>query len=97
MDQFVEEVNEVIREGKVPPKSKTPELIPRLACALYVFNHIMGELLASVSATQPPTIISKATLESAASPIRIPNRNYISFLVFHSIVQDDFASDLQLY
>lgn len=67
MDQFVEEVNEVIREGKVPPKSKTPELIPRLACALYVFNHIMGDLLASVSATQPPTTISKATLESAAS------------------------------
>ena len=67
MDQFVEEVNEAIREGKVPPKSKTPELIPRLACTLYVFNHIMGELLASVSATQPPTTISKATLESAAS------------------------------
>nr|XP_058941289.1 uncharacterized protein LOC131769580 [Pocillopora verrucosa] len=29
MDQFVAEVNEAIREGKVPPKSKTPELIPR--------------------------------------------------------------------
>ena len=67
MDQFVEEVNEAIREGMVPPKSKTPELIPRLACALHVFNHVMGELLAGVTATQPPTAISKATLESAAS------------------------------
>ena len=67
MDQFVDEVNNAIREGKVPPKSKTPELIPRLACALHVFNHVMGELLAGVSATQPPNTISKATLESAAS------------------------------
>lgn len=67
MDKFVEEVNEAIREGMVPPKSKTPELIPRLACALHVFNHVMGELLAGVTATQPPTAISKATLESAAS------------------------------
>ena len=67
MDQFVDEVNDAIIQGKVPPKSKTPELIPRLACALHVFNHVMGELLAGVSATQPPTTISKATLESAAS------------------------------
>ena len=67
MDQFVDEVNNAIRQGKVPPKSKTPELIPRLACALHVFNHVMGELLADVSATPPPTTISKATLERAAS------------------------------
>ena len=66
MNQLVEELNEAIREGKVPPKSKTPELIPRLDCALHVFNHMMRELLAGVTTTQPPTAISKATLESAA-------------------------------
>ena len=38
MDHFVAEVNEAIREGKVPPKSKTPELISRIACALHMFN-----------------------------------------------------------
>lgn len=40
IDQFVAEVNEAIQEGRVPPKSKTPELIPRLATALHVFNHV---------------------------------------------------------
>ena len=63
MDQFVAEVNEAIREGKVPPKSKTPELVPRVACALHVFNHAM----AGVPATQPDPTITKATLENAAS------------------------------
>ena len=63
MGQFVEEVNNAIREGKVPPKSKTPELIPRLASALHIFNSVMGELLAGVSATQPPTTVSRAYLQ----------------------------------
>ena len=43
--QFVADVNEAIQEGRVPPKSKTPELIPCLATALHVFNHVMAELL----------------------------------------------------
>ena len=67
MDQFVAEVNEAIRDGKVPPKSKTPELIPRIACALHVFNHAMEQLLAGVPSSQPDTMISKTTLENAAS------------------------------
>ena len=54
MDQFVAEVNEAIREGKVPPKSKTPELIPRVACALHVFNHAMTAVgRCSSDATRP--------------------------------------------
>ena len=67
MDEFVAEVNEAIRDGKVPPKSKTPELIPRIACALHVFNHGMEELLAGVPSSQPDTTTSKTTLENAAS------------------------------
>ena len=67
MDEFAAEVNEAIRDGKVPPKSKTPELIPRIACALHVFNHAMEELLAGVPSSQPDTMISKTTLENAAS------------------------------
>jgi len=67
MDQFVAEVNEAIRDGKGPPKSKMPELIPRIACALNVFNHAMEQLLAGVPLSQPDTMISKTTLENAAS------------------------------
>ena len=65
IDQFVAEVNEAIRDGKVPPKSKIPELVPRVAAAMHVFNHTMTELLAGVPASSPPTEISKYTLETA--------------------------------
>ena len=65
--QFVAEVNEAIRNGKVPLKSKTPELIPRIACTLHVFDHDMEQLLVGAPSSQPDTIISKTTLENAAS------------------------------
>ena len=65
IDQFVADVNEAIRDGKVPPKSKMPELVPRVAAALHVFNHTMSELLAGVPASSPPNEISKFTLENA--------------------------------
>lgn len=64
MDQFVEEVNEAIREGKVLLKLKTLELILRLVCVLYVFNYIMGELLVSVFVIQFLIIIFKVIFES---------------------------------
>ena len=67
MDQFVAEVNEAIRDGKVPPKSKMPDLIPIIACTLHVFNYSMEQLLAGVPLSQPDTMISKTTLENAAS------------------------------
>ena len=65
IDQFAVEVNTAIQQGKVPPKSKIPELVPRVATALHVFNHTMTELLSGVPATAPPTEISNTTLESA--------------------------------
>lgn len=65
IDQFVSDVNDAIRDGKVPPKSKLPELVPRVATALHVFNHTMTELLAGVPPTAPPTQITKSTLEKA--------------------------------
>ena len=42
-----------------------PELVPRVAAGLYMFNHTMSELLAGVPASSPPTEISKSTLETA--------------------------------
>ena len=70
IDHFVAEVNEAIRDSKVPPKSKIPELVPRVAAAMHVFNHTMTELLAGVSASSPPTEISKSTLEKATEFVR---------------------------
>lgn len=70
IDQFAVEVNTAIQQGKVPPKSKIPELVPRLATALHVFNHTMNELLSGVPATASPTEISKTTLESAIEFVR---------------------------
>lgn len=67
MDHFVAEVNDAIKEGKVPPKSKKPELIPRIACALHVLDHTMAELLAGVPSTPPDTMILRTTLQNAAS------------------------------
>ena len=65
IDEFVGEVNTAIKQGQVPPKSKMPELIPRVATALHVFNHTMEALLAGAPASSPPTEIAKTTLESA--------------------------------
>ena len=46
MDEFVAEVDEAIRDGKVPPTSKTPELIQTIACALHVHDvHRLAETL----------------------------------------------------
>lgn len=42
-----------------------PELDPRVAAAMHVFNHTLTELLAGVPASSPPTEISKVTLEKA--------------------------------
>ena len=64
MDQFVEDVSEAIREGKLPPKTKMPELMPRLAVALHVFNHAMTNLLSGLPSTPS---ISRQTLQDASA------------------------------
>ena len=65
VDQFVVEVSTAIQQGKVPSKSKIPELVPRVATALHVFNHTMNKLLSGVPPTAPPTEISNTTLKNA--------------------------------
>ena len=65
IDEFVGEVNTAIQQGQVPPKSKMPELIPRVATALHVFNHTMEALLTGAPVSSPPNEIAKTTLESA--------------------------------
>ena len=41
IDDFVAEVNTAIQQGQVLPKSKMPELIPRVATAFPVFNYTL--------------------------------------------------------
>ena len=65
IDDFVAEVNTAIQQGQVPPKSKMPELIPRVTTALHVLNYPLEEPLAGDPASSPPKGISKTTLESA--------------------------------
>ena len=61
-DDNTDQVNDAIREGKVPPKSKHPELVHRKVCTLHIFNHAITDLLAGVPATST-TEIQKSTLE----------------------------------
>ena len=59
IDDFVAEVNTAIQQGQVPPKSKMPELIPRVATALHVFNYTLEELLAGAPTSSPPTAANR--------------------------------------
>ena len=78
IDQFAVEVNTAIQQGNVPLKSKIPELVPRIATALHVFNNTMTELLAGVHAIAPPTEISKTTLERICESLGKPKGHPVS-------------------
>ena len=67
MYQFVEDVNEAIREGKVSTKTKMPELMPRLAVPFNVFNHAMTNLLSGLPSTPPPASISRQTFQDGSA------------------------------
>ena len=60
-DDFIQEVNDAIGEGNVPPKSKKVDLLQKVSSALHVFNHIAEELMAG----SPPPEISLETLNQA--------------------------------
>lgn len=71
IDNFSKEVNDDLASGRVPPKSKAPELIPRLATSLHVLNHVLEEMLFGVEdATEPPTTISCETLQHAINFVK---------------------------
>ena len=65
IDDFVAKVNTAIQQGQVPPKSKMPELIPRVTTALHVFTYTLKQPLTGAPTSSPPTVISKTTLKSA--------------------------------
>ena len=64
-DDFIQEVNDAIREGNVPPKSKKVDLLQRVSSALHVFNFIAEGLIAGRKPGSPPTEISLETLNRA--------------------------------
>ena len=64
-DDFIQEVNDAIKEGNVPPKSKKVDLLQRVSSALHVFNYIAEELIAGRKPGSPPPEISLETLNRA--------------------------------
>ena len=68
-DDFIQEVNEAIEEGNVPPKSKRIDLIQRVAVSLHVFDHIASALLRGRKPAPPTREVSKDTLEASISLI----------------------------
>ena len=93
MDEFVAEVDEAIKDGKVPPTSKTPELIQTIVCALHVFNDTMEELLAGVPSSQPDTTISKTTLGLVLLKIR-ESHWFSHCILFADIKQSHLSVDI---
>ena len=70
MTDFINSYNQDIKEGYAPPKSKSPEIIPRIAVTLHVLNHIMEEVLLGQTPTDPPTTIPHTILEKAIKYVR---------------------------
>ena len=64
-DDFIQEVNDAIREGNVPPKSKKVDLLQIVSAAPHVFNFSAKELIAGRKPGSPPTEISLETLNRA--------------------------------
>ena len=62
-EHFTEEVNIVILDGNMPPKSKKSDNLPRIALALHVLSYATQMLLLGQTIDECPTVISSKTLE----------------------------------
>ena len=52
-DDFIQEVNDAINAGNMPPKSKKIDLLQHVAVCLHVFDYTTSELIES---RQPRTL-----------------------------------------
>lgn len=68
-DDFIQEVNQAIEEGNVPPKSKRIDLIQRVAVSLHVFNHVASALVQGQKPAPPNREVSRETLEASINLI----------------------------
>jgi hypothetical protein len=64
-DSFIQEINEAIEKGNIPPKSKRIDQIQRMAVSLHVFNHTALLLIQGQRAECPPQQVDRNTLDSA--------------------------------
>ena len=64
-EHFTEEVNMVILDGNMPPKSKKSDNLARIALALHVLSYATQMLLLGQTIDECPTVISSKTPESA--------------------------------
>ena len=66
-DDFIQEVNPLIEQGNVPPKSRRIDVIQRLAVSLHVFNHVASALFQGQKPAPPDREVDKQTLEASIS------------------------------
>lgn len=80
-DEFIIEVNDAIKEGNVPLKSK------KFTC-LHVFNHVMAELLEGRQPTRPPREIALETLHRAQRFMEFAEtqKEIVMEVIFHVIL-----------
>ena len=64
-EKFIAEVIKSITEGRTPPKTKTIDIILRVAASLHIFNHVASQLLNQTQPTPPTEEIERTTLLSA--------------------------------
>ena len=63
--EFIEELNNALKEGVAGPKSKKVDLLKRVAVSIHVFNHIATRLLRGCKPGAPAKEVTLSTVEKA--------------------------------
>lgn len=64
-EEYIHEINEAIKNGQTPPKSKKFDLVMRVSLALHVFSLVLDSLLDGIDLGSIPLEISLEDLEAA--------------------------------
>ena len=88
-DDFIQEVNDAIKDGNVPPKSKKNYLLQRVAASIHVFNYTTAERLERRKPGAPPREIALQTLDRAQRFIEFAEtqKEFVLEVRFHAVYQ----------
>ena len=64
-DDFIAQMNDAILKGEVPPKSKKPDLVMKLALSINIFDHVAKCLINGKTPYPPRHVIEQQTLQNA--------------------------------
>ncbi|PIK37753.1 hypothetical protein BSL78_25415 [Apostichopus japonicus] len=94
---FIDELNEALMTGNVPPKSKKMDIISRMALVLHVLDHTVLELLTGTeNPSCPPAEISPETFNRAVAFTEyIESQRCIMMNVIDEIVVTTMDSECQ--